>query len=142
MQYLDKLVSLKLPLGSYAIFGSGPMAIRDIRESSDVDIIVKWELWDDLLLRYPGSLRSDPVSLDIKGIEVFKTWLQLTDKVDEMIDRAEFIKDLPFVRLEYVIEWKQSFGREKDITDIKLIEGYLASELANYPHPTSDQVAQ
>lgn len=31
---------LNLPLGKYAIFGSGPMAIRGLRKSADIDLVV------------------------------------------------------------------------------------------------------
>jgi hypothetical protein len=34
------------------------------------------------------------------------------------------------VKLDYVIQWKQAMGREKDHKDLKLIEEYLTT----HPH--------
>jgi len=45
---LEKLRKLNLPLGKYAIFGSGILAIKNIRETSDLDIIAKKDLFDQL----------------------------------------------------------------------------------------------
>ena len=42
LKYIDELKALKLPVGQYAIFGSGPLAIRNLKAASDIDIIVKW----------------------------------------------------------------------------------------------------
>ena len=39
-----------------------------------------------------------------------------------MIDTAEIIDGLPFVRLEHVIAYKQIAGRPKDLQHLALIE--------------------
>ena len=123
MQYLDKLNKLNLPNSQYAIFGSGPMAIRGIRESNDFDIIVKKELWDRLIKQYSAKI-DKPDCIEIGNIEIYKTWLELTAQIDEMIDSADIIAGFPFVKLEFVVSWKRSMGREKDIRDLELIEKY------------------
>jgi len=124
MKYLNELGSLNLPAGKFAIFGSGPMAIRGIRESNDLDIIVKQDVWDSLVKKYPTSLHPNPTCLKIGNIEVYKDWLELSDRINEMIDSAETIANFPYVQLKYVVEWKKSFGREKDLKDIELIKKY------------------
>lgn len=124
MKYLDELDFLKLPAGKFAIFGSGPMSVRGIRESDDLDIIVKQDLWDTLLEQYPTSLHHNPTCLKIGNVEIYKDWLELSDRMNEMIDGAEKIANFPFVQLKFVVEWKTQFGREKDIRDIELIQKY------------------
>ena len=124
MKHLNELSSLNLPAGKFAIFGSGPMSVRGIRESEDLDIIVKQDAWDFLANKYPASLHSNPTCLKIGNVEVYKDWLELSDRIDEMIDSAETIANFPFVRLKYVVEWKTQFGREKDLKDIELIQKY------------------
>jgi hypothetical protein len=124
MKYLDELSVLNLPIEKYAIFGSGPIAIRNLRESNDVDIIVKQDLWDLLISKYPTSLHNNPTCLKIGNIEIFKSWLTLSVGIDEMIGSAEIIEHFPFVQLRYVVEWKIKSGREKDTKDVKLIEEY------------------
>jgi NTP pyrophosphatase (non-canonical NTP hydrolase) len=125
MHHIDELRSLNLPFGEYAIFGSGPMAIRKIRDSHDIDIIVKNDLWETLSKKHKDHLHQNPTCLKIGSIEIFKDWRTLTDKIDEMIDSAETIHNYPFVQLKYVIEWKRQFGREKDLKDIELIREYM-----------------
>ncbi|HEC94326.1 MAG TPA: hypothetical protein ENI56_03120 [Candidatus Kaiserbacteria bacterium] len=124
MKYLDELKSLNLPQLQFAIFGSGPMAIRGIRESNDIDVIVKQNLWKTLVNRYQSSLQDNPPCLKICNIEIYKKWPVVTDTIDELIDSAEKIKDFPFVQLKYVIEWKKYSGRKKDLKDIELLEKY------------------
>lgn len=46
------LKKYNLPLGEYAIGGSGPLGIRGIREINDIDILVSNSLRDILVKRY------------------------------------------------------------------------------------------
>ena len=48
-ELLKKVKELNLPQNQYAIFGSGPLAIRGIRDSNDIDLIVKKKLWNKLM---------------------------------------------------------------------------------------------
>jgi hypothetical protein len=45
-----------------------------------------------------------------------------------LINDADIIDGVPFVRLEEVLKWKKAYGREKDKMDIKLIEEYLKNQ--------------
>ncbi len=47
--------------------------------------------------------------------------------VVEMIGNAVVIDGVPFMGLESLIDLKRSMGREKDLTDIELIQDYLRS---------------
>lgn len=125
LNHVQELKALNLPKGKYAIFGSGPIAVRGMRDANDIDIIVKADLWDELKQKYGEYLKQQPLSIGIGNIEIFRDWLDLSDRIDEMIDSAETIEDLPFVRLEYVLEWKESMGREKDKKDVEAIRDYL-----------------
>ncbi|MCX6744612.1 MAG: hypothetical protein NTX82_03755 [Candidatus Parcubacteria bacterium] len=129
LQFLDELKNLNLPIGQYAIFGSGPLSIRNLRESDDLDIIVKPELWDNLTKKYPPvtkqGIKEQYTFIPIGNIEIFNSWVNLSGKINEMIDTAEIIEGFPFVKLGYVKEWKTFMGRDKDNIDLKLIEEYL-----------------
>lgn len=129
MKYLDELGSLHLPLGQFAIFGSGPLAIREIRESQDIDLIVKKDLWKKLIKTYPPSTQTKPACLKIgKNIEIYQERLFVSESIDELIDSAELISGFPFVQLRYVLEWKKKCGREKDKKDVELIEAYRSEQ--------------
>jgi len=124
--YLKELKKLNLPKGKYAIFGSGPIAIRGLRDTHDLDVIVKNDVYKDLCAKYPSQIKTKPVNcIQIGNLEIGNEWLNDPGQVDEMIDAAEIINDFPFVRLKYVLKWKKQMGREKDLKDVQLIEEYL-----------------
>lgn len=125
MKYLDELNNLNLPKDQYAIFGSGPIGIRNIRDVNDLDIIVKESLWNKLIKEY--SLNEDKGCIQIGQIEIFNNWSPWFNNINELIDSAEIINNFPFVRLDYVMEWKSRLGREKDLKDLSLIKKYIDS---------------
>lgn len=100
------------------------MAAREIRDVHDLDIIVKKGLWEELFKKYPLSLSSCENYLKIGNIEVYKDWIGFSGKTDKIINSAQIIKNIPFVQLKYVIEWKEKMKREKDLKDLELIEKY------------------
>ena len=127
----DRLRALNLEPGTYAVFGSGPLGVRGIKDCHDLDIIVTEKVWREFAARPGWAMREMPTSgekfLLNNSIELWKTWGPGTWNISELIGEAEIIEDLPFVRLERVLEWKRINGREKDLADIALIEAYLKS---------------
>ena len=128
---------LKLPLGHYAITGSGALGIRNLREIADIDIIVSAELWDVLAKEY--GITEDDVTLKIvikNGvIEAFcedSFFIQKKEpqdpNVQERIAQAEIIDGLPFEALNHIIYYKRKMGREKDLEDISLLEGWIKEQ--------------
>ena len=128
---LKDLKKLNLPKNEFAIFGSGPLAIRGIRDSRDLDIIVKPELWSNLAEKHKiEEFKVEPKKQFIKigEIEIYPDWLPWLKDIDKLINTADFINGLPYVKLKYVIKWKEMFNREKDKKDIELIEKWLKSK--------------
>ncbi len=76
-----KLRALGLPAGDYAVFGSGPLAVRDlIRELRDLDLVARGAAWERA--RGLGPVRAAPegdlvVWLEGDAIEVFGGWQAL-----------------------------------------------------------------
>ena len=114
---LNKLKKLNLPKEDYAVFGSSPLAIRGLRENHDIDIIVKQKLWDKLVKKYP--VEEDKV-IKIDFIEIYRSWLPWIKDTDNLIDDAEIIHEIKFVKLKYVLLWKKIHNREKDKKDIDM----------------------
>lgn len=125
MKYLSDLKKLNLPSDKYAVFGGGPLAIRGLRDNEDLDIIVKRELWNKLIKKY-GS--NNGRSIVIGKIEIWADWLPWLDDINKLIDSADIIEGMRFVRLDYVLGWKRKANRAKDRNDIKLIENYLKKQ--------------
>jgi hypothetical protein len=130
----EAIKKLDLPLGQYAIISSGPLGIRDLRAIGDIDIIVTPELWDVFAKKY-GVIDQDGVKKvtllegDVEAFceDSFYTEQKADDAptVAERIATAEIIEGLPFERLEYVLYYKRKMRRDKDLSDIAMIEAWL-----------------
>lgn len=135
-QFAD-LKKLDLPAGHYAITGSGPLGIRNLRAIGDIDIIVSSELWDSLAAKF-GIVDEDgllKISFPGGNVEAFGERSFDSEEnehdaptIPERIANAEMIEGLPFESLEYIIYFKRKMGREKDLNDIILIESSLKGE--------------
>ncbi|MDD4996265.1 MAG: hypothetical protein PHW15_02215 [Patescibacteria group bacterium] len=129
--FLEQLRKFNLPEGKFAIFGSGPLGIRNIRDTHDLDLIVDESLFDEYKTMPGWELKSfnrDGRYIEMienSGIEFYKTWGPGDWNTSQLIDNAEIIDDLPFVRLEEVKRWKEISKREKDLEDIQLIDEYF-----------------
>jgi len=121
---LAKLKKLNLPNEDYAVFGSGPLAIRGIRKSEDIDIIVKPKLWEKLAKKYS---QENEKLIKIGSIEVYKNWLPWFKGINKLIDDADIFENIRFVKLKYVLAWKREYNREKDKKDIQLIEQHQSA---------------
>lgn len=130
----DKFRELDFPLGEYAIVSGGPLAVRGIKKTGDVDVIVSDKLWGKLKSEYP-----------IKNIEGANAQIiKIADDVDvlsfrespdeggsgnptnnEQIKNAEVIDGLSFQSLRDSLWFKFHSDREKDKKDIELVKQYL-----------------
>lgn len=120
---LQNLEKLKLPNDKYAIYGSGSLAVRGIRATDDIDVIVTEDLYEELKERF-GEKGEGKISINDDEIEIFPTWNALIDEPEEVVDRAETIQGFKFVTLEDTMKWKRKMGRDKDKKDIELIKEY------------------
>lgn len=124
MKYLDELRALKLPSNKFAVFGSGPLAIRGLRENRDLDVCVKADLFKELLKNYKSK---DGRSIVIGKIEIWGDWLPWFSDMNKLIDSADIIDGIRFVNFEYLLKFKKMRNSEKDKEDIRIIEDYLKS---------------
>jgi len=123
----QRVRDLKLPIGKYALFGSAPLGIRKLRNCCDVDIIVTEDLWKECQkvgLDFKVMPSGSPCLFRDK-IEIFKDWQPGHWDIQKLINEAEIIDGLPFVKIQRVLEWKKLGGREKDLKDIEIIEKFL-----------------
>jgi hypothetical protein len=125
----EKFRELGLPTGKYVIFGSGPMAIRGLKESNDIDAVVLPDVFEKYKNNSEWELTKieswDVDSLRCGDIELLNGWGPGLWNVQNIIDKAEIIDGLTFVRLEEVLKWKKMMNREKDKKDVEIIENYL-----------------
>jgi hypothetical protein len=134
MDIFKKLQELNFPIGEYVLVGSGPLAARELREASDLDIAVTDKLWQQLLdsgdykleERYGRLFLAEPDSEDVDIIKQLD-WEAYPTTVEEAIASADIIKGFPFLSIPETIKFKTALGREKDFRDIKMLEDYLAN---------------
>jgi predicted nucleotidyltransferase len=126
------LVSLGLETEDFAIYGSGLLWVHNLRPVSDLDVIVRGEAWERI--KQIGSLSSatlngaPTVRLLGGALEFTNGWIAGESDVDKLIDEAEKIYGIPFVRLSYVLSYKRNLKREKDLADIEAIEEHFNKE--------------
>jgi hypothetical protein len=120
------LRSLELPIGDYAIFGSGPLLIRGIiDESGDLDVISRRAAWARARecgeIVHLGENGAEIVSCFGGLVTIGQSWAYGDFDLDELIDDAEMIDGLPFVRLEHVVAYKIAAGRQKDLEHLEML---------------------
>lgn len=130
-ELFKRVRKLNLPIGKYALFGSAPLGIRNLKNCHDVDIIVREDLFNEYRNKIGwehGMAPSGTERLFSGDVELFKDWNPGKWDTNELIVSAEIIDSLPFVKLEDVLKWKRLMNREKDVEDIKLIENYIRNK--------------
>ena len=136
----EALKKHNLPADQYAITGSGPLGIRNLREIGDIDIIVTQKLWDELAEKY-GVTVTDAVNKIVfagDNIEAFRNYHQGplnaeqkfhdAPSIAERIAAAEIIDGLPFESLKHFLYYKRKMARDKDLKDVLAIETWLKNK--------------
>jgi hypothetical protein len=126
-KFLEELKALQFPIGEYVIISSGPMAIRGIRECSDIDLIVSDKLFDELSKKYSVIEEPGMFKIDIGNISCMHRSDTPSNlyPIKKQIEEAEMIEGFPFQSLETCLYFKENSDREKDKNDVKLIKEYL-----------------
>jgi hypothetical protein len=115
MSLFDSVKSLNLPVGDFAIFGSGPLIVRGIiPASNDLDIICRGQAWERVKaigeLEYLSKYDVTVVTMCGGRLTFGTKWAIGEFDIDELIDGAEEIDGLPFVRLEHVTNFGSNRG--------------------------------
>jgi len=127
------LRTLDLPAGDHAVFGSGPLLVRGIiAEANDLDVISRGRAWDRALavgevVRLPED-GAQIVSCFGGLVTIGRSWAYGDVDIDDLIDTAEILDGIPFVRLEHVVAFKQLARRPKDLDHLRLLEQFRAGD--------------
>ena len=126
--FLKQLDELELNPDEYCIVSSGSLAVRNIRDCSDLDILVTKELFHELEKRFPENKRTlenigDVISYkNIDFFFFFKEHEKYTG--GQRIKNADIIDGKRFQNLETIKFFKKDQAREKDLKDLELIADY------------------
>lgn len=128
---LQELIRLNLPILDFVVVGSGALAIRGIRETKDLDVIVTNKLWNDLLAKYESEVENgvERIKFD-SNIEILNPAQSIFGNskiipIEKIFQRADMIDGIKFISLNHLKKIKLKLGREKDFKDIELIDKYL-----------------
>lgn len=128
-EVLAIIKNLGLPLEGVAVFGSGPICVRGWREFNDIDLVTRPEVFE-MAKKISGALVTEAlrggeeikISKGGMQIEIYNHWGPGEWDVEELINTADVFDGVKFVSLENVMKWKRLLGRDKDQSDIELIE--------------------
>lgn len=123
------LNDLNLPKGTYVVIGSGILAALEIRDTSDIDLVVSPETIADLMAQ-GWKVVANSWGKQLLTHDVFEADISWDDpdenpNLESLLETSQIIEGIPYVSLERVLEWKRRMRRPKDEADIPLIEAYL-----------------
>ncbi len=137
-----ELTRLALPPGSYVICGSAALYVRGLRARlGDLDVLATGPAWD--IATTLGTPRPAPsghglvIHHPTVAIEFVDRWTPGWP-TDRLIDTADIIDGLPFMRLGEVLAWKQAARRPKDLPDIAAVH-QLHQLWHGQPHQDCDR---
>jgi hypothetical protein len=121
-----EFLALGLPVGDYAIAGSGPLFAHGILTTiGDLDVVARGQAWHRATRL--GRVEDAPEAgvhrvLLLEGrVEVLDGWYPQVWDVNELIDTAEVVDGLRFVPM-HVVEWTKSRSRRpKDREHLRLL---------------------
>ena len=134
MNVIAEIKNLALPSGQHVVVGGGCLAVRGLRETRDLDIVVLPALFESLInqgwsLDSAYEQRWHRRRLKRGEIEIYPDmFLNATGSfmgVEKLIHDAEMIEGIPFLSLKTLRLFKSGTDREKDVQDVALIDAFL-----------------
>ena len=129
MNIFDEIKKLNFPIDEYVVVGGAAMMARGIKETQDIDLVVKSELFEKC---HQNGWKSHPRPNGELGLEkdIVEIYLNVNcgnfnPTFQELRAKADVIKGVPFCSLEDGINFKREYNREKDLKDIQLINDYI-----------------
>lgn len=129
-KHLATLEALNLDPEEYLITGGAVLAVHEMRDCDDLDIVCSDKLAEELKARFPEvsvqTLSLGQQAMLIQGIEFMfnfkeegRPWT-----TDQQIKEADIIGGKRYQTLEKSKFFKHQMSRPKDLQDIRLIEMY------------------
>ncbi len=156
MNIANIIKNLSFPESEYILIGGAALAMRGIKETKDIDILVSKNLMEKLkkenqnikdeykywqhhpriianeeagLIHKNESIKSEEENEhadDYSVVELYPSIACDTVLFSELKNNQEMIDDIPVAHVADIIKIKEFYNREKDQKDIELIKKYLA----------------
>lgn len=132
-ELLNEIQKLEFPKTDFIIVGGGALVIRNLRETSDLDIVVTAELFEKLKKDHQWSYKIRPNGKPKLYKDFVEVYLDVnTDdfqrNTSQLFEHADIFNQIQFISLQTLMQLKQSYRRQKDLHDIELIQTYLATQ--------------
>jgi hypothetical protein len=121
-----ELARLALPRGEYVVCGSAALYVRGLRtRMGDLDVLARGAAWQKVLTL--GIAPSTALSGHGLVVNHPRAAIEFVDRwtpgwpTDYLINTADLIDGIPFMRLGDVLAWKQNARRPKDLPDIAAV---------------------
>ncbi|MFD5829217.1 hypothetical protein [Lentzea sp. NPDC060358] len=124
-RYFRELAALNLPAGDFAVTGSGVLFAHGlIDDPHDLDVLSRglaWQRVTQLAAPQPMPL-TDGEQVVIGRLEFVDRWFADRWDVDELIDDADVLHGVRFVRLDVIRATKMMLGRPRDVEHLAQLE--------------------
>lgn len=123
----ESLKKLNLPEDDYAVFGSGPLFVRGIISNiTDLDVVCRGVAWEKVqeigTLQYNDVYDVAIVTVNDGRMTFGNSWGIGDFDVDDLIDGAEYIDDVPFVQIKHVVDYKMQRASVNDLRHIESLK--------------------
>jgi len=125
---IEMIHRLGLKRGSYVVIGGAVLEVLNLRETSDVDLVVS----DDVYAHYRDERNwteyvqdNGKKVLSHDGYNLMHTWMG--NSLKHLQHHSFEVEKVAFMGVDELIEAKRHLGRKKDLEDIMLLEGYQES---------------
>lgn len=138
MDFKKHLSKYNLTPNNCVVIGSGILDAKGLRESHDIDVVVKEDVFNQLKNSGEFEVKKahgrDNLIKDL--YEICSNWNVLGKDYyyEDLLDESEEINGVRYITLYFLFRVKKSWTendevpREKDFKDIELIESYLSKQ--------------
>ena len=128
MRIIKRFFELNLPPEHCVVIGSGLLDALNLRESSDIDLVVSEELFVRLRQAdgWQAEVKYGETVLTKGDAEVWLSWgSRGTPNFKQLYEQGVSIDGVRFVDPVFLLNWKKDRASDKDLRDVKLLEEYL-----------------
>lgn len=128
---IEMVHRLDLKRGSFVVIGGAVLEVLNLRETSDVDIVVSddvYEHYRDVKQWAEFVQDNGKKVLSHDGYNLMHTWMG--NNLKHLLHHSFEVDKVAFMSVDELIEAKRHLGRAKDLEDIMLLESYKESSAA------------
>lgn len=122
---IERVKALKLPADQAIVVGGGVMEMLNLRDTTDIDIVVSDSLFDtykDEPDWTEYTLTTGKLVLSNDGINMMRSWIGRS--YASLKKSAQMHQGVQFMSVQDLILCKQHLGRQKDLSDIQMLKAY------------------